>query len=102
MRILMLVAALLIGAPDVSAQTLPKEVQVDLLITKLKRSLKDSSMAAQIEALKHIDKIKELVADPPTSLSYYEARSALATGDVLRAHRAAAEYVNRTGRKGKF
>ena len=93
---------LVFGAINFSAPLraeLSPEVRFDLLKTRLVSAVKADDPKKTLEV---ISKLRGLKIKLPASVDYFEAKSLLAVGKHDAAHKAAENYINRAGRKGKY
>lgn len=98
LRVLALVAAL--ACSSASAQNLPIEVQIDLLLVRMERAIANEEYE---ETLSLIAELRQL--DPATDvaqLSFFEAVAAQETGDLDRAEEALTRFVTRGGRESEI
>ena len=81
------------------SENLPLEVQVDLLMTELRRLLEVDDNQGIIEL---IPRIRALDIDIPDSLYFLEARALYRTGQALSARDRLLVYLKNTGREGRY
>lgn len=78
---------------------LPKDVQFDILKTKLSKKLKAEDYNGVLET---IDEIKELDVNTPNSLLFIEGKALLKSGNASASYVKLEEYLNKTGKNGKY
>ena len=81
------------------SENLPLEVQVDLLMTELRRLLEVDDNQGIIDL---IPRIRALDIDIPDSLYFLEARALYRTGQALAARDRLLVYLKNTGREGRY
>lgn len=80
-------------------ETLPLDVQVDLLMTELSDLLKKDDNQGIVEL---IPRIRALEIEIPDSLNFLEASALFKTGRALEARDRLLAYLANTGREGKY
>ena len=88
-----------LGESSTIADTLPIDVQVDLLMTELSNLLKKDDNQGIVEL---IPKIRALEIEIPDSLNFLEASALFKTGRALEARDRLLAYLANTGREGKY